>query len=79
MAHVETFNQDSKYLTCITKIIGIYGKKIFSLEISKFSLALQPLAFVNTSGQVLFSSPVNAFGKLHKNNNFNQDIRNLSI
>ena len=30
----------------------------FSLEISKFSLALLPEALVNTSGRVLFSSPV---------------------
>ena len=29
----------------------------FSLEISKFLLALQPEALVNTSGRVLFSSP----------------------
>ena len=33
------------------------GKFLFSLEISKFSLALQPKALVNTSGRVLFSSP----------------------
>ena len=32
------------------------GKKI-SLEISKFLLALQPEAVVNTSGRVLFLSP----------------------
>ena len=34
------------------------GKKKCSLEISKFSLALQSEALVNTSGRVLFSSPV---------------------
>ena len=34
------------------------GKKYFSLEISKFSLDLQPEALVNMSGRVLFSSPV---------------------
>ena len=35
----------------------IWEKNQFSLEISKFSLALQPEALVNTSGRVLFSSP----------------------
>ena len=33
------------------------GEKRFSLEISKFSLALQPETLVNMSGRVLFSSP----------------------
>ena len=47
----------NRHLPCITKIIDIYGKQLFSLEISKFSLALQPEALVNTSGRVLFSSP----------------------
>ena len=37
----------------------IYGKKK-SLELSKFSLALQPKAHENPSRQVLFSSPVGA-------------------
>ena len=39
------------------KILAFMGKKQFSLEISKFSLALQPEALVNTSRRVLFSSP----------------------
>ena len=38
------------------------GKKYFSIEISKFSLALQPEALVNTSRRVLFSSPVKGPG-----------------
>ena len=55
--------QDSKYLkigTCPAsqKSIGIYGEIfIFTIEISKFSLAMQPEALVNTSGRVIFSSP----------------------
>ena len=56
-------DQASKYLkigTCpaAQKILVYMGKINFSLEISKFSLALQPEALVNTSGRVLFSSPV---------------------
>ena len=47
-----------RHLPCITKIIGIYEKKKKnSLDISKFPLALQPEALVNTSGRVLFSRP----------------------
>ena len=56
--------QASKYLkigTCPTsqKNIGIHKNFFYwlSLEISKFSLALQPEALVNRSGQVLFLSP----------------------
>ena len=57
--------QDSKYLKISTcpasqKQLAYMGKKIFSLEVSKFSLALQPEALVNTSGRVLFSSPEKA-------------------
>ena len=36
------------------------GKIQFLLEISKYSLTLQPDTLVNTSGQVLFSSPAMA-------------------
>ena len=39
----------------------IWGKNSFTLEMSKFSLALQPEALVNTSGRVLFSSPGTCF------------------
>ena len=54
--------QASKYLeigTCPAsqKLLAHMGKMKYSLEISKFSLALQPEALVNTSGRVLFSSP----------------------
>ena len=48
---------ENRHLFCITKFIGIHGENLFSLEISKYSLALQPEALVNTSGRVLFSSP----------------------
>ena len=51
---------ENRHLPCITKNIGIY----VSLEISKFSLALQPEALVNTSGQVLFSSPARKYSLL---------------
>ena len=46
---------ENRHLPCITEFIGIQIK--FSLEILKYSLALQPEALVNTSGRVLFSSP----------------------
>ena len=54
----------NRHLPCITKIIGIYGKKFncHYIEISKFSLALQPEALVNTSGRVQFSSPAREQG-----------------
>ena len=50
----------NRHLPCITKIIGIYYMGIFLIfsRKIKFSLALQPEALVNTSGWVLFSSPV---------------------
>ena len=59
---LQTNDQASKYLkigTCPAspKILAYMGKSYISLEISKFSLALQPEALVNTSGRVLFSSP----------------------
>ena len=45
-------------MPCITKIIGLYGKNDnLPWKSSKFSLALQPEALVNTSGRVDFSSP----------------------
>ena len=52
---------DSKYLKIGTwpasqKLLTYMGNK-FTLEISKFSLALQHQALVNTSGRVLCSSP----------------------
>ena len=55
--------QASKYLKIVTcpasqNLLANMGKIQFSLEISKYSLALQPKALVNTSGRVLFSSPV---------------------
>ena len=54
--------QASKYLkigTCpASQNLFAYMWKIkFSVEISKYSLALQPETLVNTSGRVLFSSP----------------------
>ena len=54
--------QGSKYLkigTCPAsqKLLAYMGKNQFLLEISKFSLALQPEALVNMSGRVIFSSP----------------------
>ena len=54
--------QASKYLkigTCpASQNFLAYMRKILNiLEISKFSLALQPEALVNTSGRVLFSRP----------------------
>ena len=54
--------QVSKYLKICTcpasqKLLEYMGKIYISLEISTFSLALQPEALVNTSGRVLFSSP----------------------
>ena len=39
------------------KLLAYMGTISFSLEISKFSLALKPLVLVNTSGRVQFSSP----------------------
>ena len=40
-----------KHLPCITKGIGIYGKNVnLQKKSSKFSLALQSEALVNTSG-----------------------------
>ena len=52
---------ENRHLPCNTNI-GMYGGEN-SLEISKFFLALQPEALVNTSRQVLFSSPVSASEK----------------
>ena len=43
------------------KILAYMGFFLFSLETWNFSLALPPEALVNTSGQVLFSSPVYQF------------------
>ena len=50
------------------------GKNKFSLEISSFSLALQPEALLNTSGQVLFSSP-----DFHKQKTEQTQIRQLFL
>ena len=60
--------QFSKYIkigTCpASQNYWLYmGKNSFSLEISKFSLALQPEALVNTSGRVQFSSPDVTYSK----------------
>ena len=72
--------QASKYLkigTCPAsqKILVYMGEIEFSIEISKFSLALQPEELVNTSGQLLFSSPVypNYFDIIY----YNTAIRSL--
>ena len=60
--------QTSKYLKIGTgpasqKNIGMFGIFFnFHWKTSKFSLALQPEALVNTSGRVDFSSPAPAFG-----------------
>ena len=57
------FLQASKYLKISTcpasrKLLAYMGKnEIFTRNI-KYLLALQPEALVNTSGRVLFSSPV---------------------
>ena len=48
----------NRHSPCFTKIIGMYGKTDnLPWKLSKFSLALQPEALVNTSGRVDFSSP----------------------
>ena len=60
--------QASKYRKISTcpasrKLLAYMGKIKFSLEISKFALALQPEALVNTSGRMLFSSPAGVLKK----------------
>ena len=59
----ELVYQALKYLkigTCPApqKLLAYIEKIQFSIEMSKVSLALHPEELVNTSGQVLFSSPV---------------------
>ena len=63
----EQSDQASKYLKISTcpasqKMLAYIGKNSFSLKISKFPLALQPEALVNTSGRVQFSSPADSRG-----------------
>ena len=70
--------QASKYLkkgTCPAsqKLLTYMGKKYFSLKISKFSLALQPEALVNTSGRVIFSSPGYIGATINRNHHGGHD------
>ena len=49
---------EDRHLPCITKKYWhIWGKILFSIEKSNYSLALLPEELVNTSGRVLFLSP----------------------
>ena len=54
--HFKIFSKYLKIGTCPASqnLLAYIGKTLFSLEISNFSLALQPEAI----GRVLFSSPV---------------------
>ena len=64
--HCSPQQQVLKYLkigTCPAsqKLLAYLRKNLIFTRMSKFSLALQPEAFVNTSERVLFSSPEQAY------------------